>query len=97
MKCIIALASLLALAACNNGVLYYNKQYNSTNTWSYNSEKVFDFSISDTNKYYNISFLMQHGQAYPHSNIWFIMYTTFPNGKIVPAAKYPCNYLQAIG
>ena len=50
---------------------YYQKEETIPKAeWAYNFKPTFTFDIKDTGIFYQPSFLIQHTQAYPYSNIW---------------------------
>ena len=58
------------LAACLPSPYFQKEESIPRNEWSYNFVPTFKFDITDTTVNYQPSFIIQHTQAYPYSNIW---------------------------
>lgn len=48
--------------------------------WTVDNQLPFYFSVSDTNKIYEIGFDIRYTNDYPKQNMYVFLHTTFPNG-----------------
>ena len=71
--------SVLTVVACQNDVLYENKQEISNGIWSYNDTLTFTFNPPDTTTRYDISPNITHTGAYPNQNIYTKVHTIYPD------------------
>ncbi len=81
------LLSLFILCCLVSGCLpspYYQKQEAvPKNEWNSNFRPIFKFEITDTASRYQTSFIIQHSQAYPYSNLWMWLYIKSPGDSII--------------
>ena len=68
----------LALGGCIPSPYYQKQEPIPQNQWAYSFSPVFKFDITDTTAHYRTSFIIQHTQAYPYSNLWMWLYIKTP-------------------
>ncbi|MBS1772837.1 MAG: gliding motility lipoprotein GldH [Bacteroidetes bacterium] len=71
----------MALNSCLPSA-HYQKEYSMPgNEWQYNNKLSFKFDVTDTTSFYRLFFILRHTEAYPHSNIWVVIYTKKPGAN----------------
>jgi gliding motility-associated lipoprotein GldH len=70
-----------ALVSCLPAPYYQKEEAIPQAEWNYNFKPQFTFEITDTVVQYEPTFIIQHTQAYPYSNIWLWMYVKMPGEK----------------
>ena len=77
----IAVACVLLLTACNNNVVYskYNTFENSE--WFSKNKAVFEIEITDNQPLHDVNLMVRHAEAYPYSNLFLFLTTTYPDEK----------------
>ncbi|MBA3683451.1 MAG: gliding motility lipoprotein GldH [Bacteroidetes bacterium] len=76
-------AMIFLVSACNSDVVYSKYQKFEENEWYSKDKAVFDLDITDTVTYNDISLMVRHADAYPYSNLFLFVTTTYPDGKIL--------------
>lgn len=79
---LILLAGVL-LSSCNKNVLFTEYRKFEKEEWYAKDKAVFEVDIKDINSLNNISLMIRHADAYPYSNIFLFLETTYPDGKTV--------------
>ncbi|MDX2002353.1 MAG: gliding motility lipoprotein GldH [Chitinophagales bacterium] len=77
----IFLLGLVLLSGCNPNVVFEKNQEIEKYVWNKNKPVVLSTTIEDTTLRYNISVNIRHANFYEYSNLWMMVYTTFPDGK----------------
>lgn len=77
----VILLSLL-FTSCNKNVIYTEYRKFNENEWYAKEKAVFDVDVKDNTSLNNISLMVRHADAYPYSNIFLFLETTYPDGKI---------------
>ena len=75
--------AVFLLSSCNNNIVYSKYQKFTENEWFLKDKAVFDIEITDTITLNNISLMVRHADAYPYSNLFVFVTTTYPDGKIL--------------
>jgi len=77
----VILLSLL-FTSCNKNVIYTEYRKFNENEWYAKEKAVFDVDVKDNTSLNNISLMVRHADAYPYSNIFLFLETTYPDGKV---------------
>lgn len=72
----------LLFTSCNKNVIYTEYRKFNENEWYAKEKAVFDVDVKDNTSLNNISLMVRHADAYPYSNIFLFLETTYPDGKI---------------
>ncbi len=78
-----ALLGIVLLSSCNKNVLYTEYRKFEKEEWFTKNKAVFEVDIKDNNSLNNISLMIRHADAYPYSNVFLFLETTYPDGKTV--------------
>jgi gliding motility-associated lipoprotein GldH len=73
----------LLLCSCNKNVLYTEYRKFDGDQWYAKNKAVFDVDIKDNSSLNNVSLMIRHADAYPYSNMFLFLETTYPDGKTV--------------
>lgn len=71
------------LTSCNKNVIYTEYRKFEKEEWYAKNKAVFEVDIKDNTSLNNVSLMIRHADAYPYSNIFLFLETTYPDGKIV--------------
>ena len=63
--------------------MYSKYQKFDDNEWFVKDKAVFDVDITDTESLNSISLMVRHADAYPFSNLYLFVTTTYPDGKSI--------------
>lgn len=74
--------AFLFLTSCSNNVVYSKYENFENNEWFAKNKVSFDVEMTDINSFHDISVLVRHADAYPYSNLYLFLTTTYPDGKI---------------
>lgn len=86
IKSIIALVvfgSTLIFTSCGNEVVFSKYHTFDNNEWLAKDKVSFDLEITDTKNLNNILFKVRHADAYPYSNLFLFVTTSYPDGKVL--------------
>lgn len=87
----------LLLVACNENRIYHEKQDISDNIWDRSEKVTFQFEIADTTKRYNLYTDIRHTNFYVFSNLWMMVYTTYPDGTELEPERLPIDLADVDG
>lgn len=80
---LLAVAMLaIILSSCNGNVVYSEYQKLPEEGWKISNKLSYDVAIEDNSKYYNVYLMVRHADAYPYSNLYLFLKTTYPDGKV---------------
>lgn len=82
LKNTIVLFSVLLLASCSNNVVFSKYEKFENNEWYAKNKVSFDVEMEDINSFHDISVMVRHADAYPYSNLYLFLTTTYPDGKV---------------
>lgn len=77
----ILFSCVLLLSACNKNVLFTEYRKFDNDQWYAKNKAEFEVDIKDNVNLNNISLMIRHADAYPYSNIFLFVETTYPDGK----------------
>lgn len=60
----------LLLVGCSGRTIYSHYEPLPYSGWDADSALVYDFSVADSSRYYDIVLNLRHGDNYPHQNFW---------------------------
>ncbi len=69
------------LVACDENRIFEENKDIANQSWDYEDVIPFEASITDTNLRYNVYVNLRHTNQYANSNLWVLLYTTFPSGE----------------
>ncbi|HRH11178.1 MAG TPA: gliding motility lipoprotein GldH [Bacteroidia bacterium] len=69
--------------SCGNEVVFSKYHTFDNNEWFAKDKVTFDLEITDTKNLNNILFKIRHADAYPYSNIFLFVTTSYPDGKVM--------------
>ncbi len=72
----------ILFTSCNKNVIYTEYRKFNENEWFAKDKAVFDVDVKDNTSLNNISLMVRHADAYPYSNIFLFLETTYPDGKV---------------
>lgn len=78
---LLTLMPLLLLLSCNPNRVFEKNLDISGNVWDKDVKTSYTVDIQDTTQHYDVSVNIRHTTFYPYSNLWIMIYTTFPDGK----------------
>jgi gliding motility-associated lipoprotein GldH len=78
----IMLFCTLFFSACNDNALYEENKEIPDGVWDMKQPLGFDFTVPDTNTYYNFYFNVRNTDEYKFKNLYVFFHTKFPNGKM---------------
>lgn len=93
----ILMICLLVISSCIHSNVYEKNVAIPSNKWTSQFKPVYTFNISDTTVSYKMSLTMRHTDAFPFSNIWLNVRTTFPGEKESKLVKVEIPLAQADG
>ncbi len=73
---------ILFTNSCSNNVVYSKYQSFENNEWFAKNKVSFDLEMKDPNSFHDISVMVRHADAYPYSNLYLFLTTTYPDGKV---------------
>ena len=74
----------IGFTACQTPDYYYEEIVELPGySWNKDHRLDFSFEVIDTTKNYDILVFIRHSELYKWSNLWLMVYTTFPDGKII--------------
>lgn len=71
----------LIYAGCNDDTIFQKKIEIRKEGWSYDDRLIFDFTIEDTLKKYNLLLDVEHNGDYGFQNLYVRFHTTYPSGE----------------
>ena len=78
---LLMLAVALIFTACDSNVFYDQQRAVDEHGWSLDESVDFDVEVPDTNRIYNFLVEVRNSIAYPYSNTFLFIRTTFPDGS----------------
>lgn len=78
----VLLVAILLLSSCSNNVVYSKYETFENNEWYAKNKANFDVEMTDINSFHDISVMVRHADAYPYSNLYLFLTTTYPDGKV---------------
>lgn len=87
----------MLLIGCNSNTIYHEKQEISDFIWDKNERITFQFDIADTSQRYNILANIRHTNFYVFSNLWVMVYTTYPDGTELEPERLPLDLADVDG
>ena len=70
------------LASCNKNVVFSEYTKIPEEGWKTENKLTYTVDIADNKPYHNVFLTVRHADAYPFSNLFVFLTTTYPNGKI---------------
>jgi len=71
----------LFITACNQSTVYSKYTTLPETGWEQSNKLNYDVEVTDNNTLNNIYLNVRHADAYPFSNLFVFLTTTYPNGK----------------
>lgn len=68
--------------SCNKNVVFSEYKKLPEEGWSISNKLSYDVTIDDNTKYHNVFLTVRHADAYPYSNLYVFLTTTYPDGKV---------------
>ncbi len=68
--------------SCNKNVVFSEYKKLPEEGWRISNKLSYDVTIDDNSKYHNVFLTVRHADAYPYSNLFLFLTTTYPDGKI---------------
>lgn len=78
----LVIISVFALSACDSSRVYEKNKGIPGEVWKIEDTVSFETEIADTATPHNLYVNVRNADGYPYNNIYLLVYTTFPNGKI---------------
>lgn len=75
------LTLVFVLVACDENRIYDENKEIPNQSWEYENVIPFEAEIEDTSLRYNVYVNLRHTNQYSNSNLWILLYTTFPSGE----------------
>ena len=70
------------VVSCNKNVVFSEYKKLPEEGWSISNRLSYDVTIDDNSKYHNVFLTVRHADAYPYSNLYVFLTTTYPDGKV---------------
>ncbi len=67
--------------SCNRNVVFSEYKKLPEEGWRTENKLTYDVTIDDNSKYHNVFLTVRHADAYPYSNLYVFLTTTYPDGK----------------
>lgn len=80
---IAVVSSFFLFTSCGNEVVFSKYHTFENNEWLAKDKVTFDLEITDTQNLNNILLKVRHADAYPYSNIFLFVTTSYPDGKVM--------------
>ncbi|MFK7905631.1 MAG: gliding motility lipoprotein GldH [Chitinophagales bacterium] len=80
-KYIMVFALAIALVGCDENRVFDQNTELTDRSWDYENTLSYEVEIADTNLRYNVYVNLRHTNQYTNSNLWVLLYTTFPSGE----------------
>lgn len=74
-------ACFIVVLGCDENRIFEQNVEISDKSWSYDQVFPFEAEINDTSLRYNVYINLRHTYQYANSNLWLMLYTTFPSGE----------------
>ena len=71
----------VSVTSCNKKVVFEDYHRLKNSEWNQDTALVFEFSIPDPKKVYDLSFTVRNEGRYAYSNLWVFVTITPPSGK----------------
>jgi gliding motility-associated lipoprotein GldH len=78
---LLALLPVLFLLSCNPNRVFEKNEDIKGNIWDKDFKTSYTVDIQDTAQHYDVYVNIRHAKFYQYSNLWIMIYTTFPDGK----------------
>jgi len=78
---ILAMALVLFTSCDDQNRVFEESQDIPNRTWNKDQMLEFSFDVADTTERYNIIVNLRHTNYYVNSNLWVMVYTTYPDGS----------------
>jgi len=75
------LIAIIGLWSCNPNRVYEKNIDIKDNVWDKDVKTSYTVDIEDTTQHYDVYVNIRHTTFYQFSNLWIMIYTTFPDGK----------------
>jgi len=83
LKALIALIVIVFIfSACNKNVVYSKYEKLPEEGWKMEQKLSYEVEVDDANCLNDVYITVRHADAYPYSNLFVFLTTTYPNGKI---------------
>ena len=73
---------LLSIVGCRPAVIYDQQSVVVEEGWSYRDSLTYQFDVSDTIQQYDIVVTIVHSDAFSYENLYAMINTTFPDGRL---------------
>ncbi len=80
-KYILVFVLAIALVGCDENRIFDENTELTDRSWDYENVLPYEVEITDTNLRYNVYVNLRHTNQYANSNLWVLLYTTFPSGE----------------
>ncbi|MEZ4883232.1 MAG: gliding motility lipoprotein GldH [Chitinophagales bacterium] len=71
----------IVLVACDESRIYEQNTEIPNRSWDYDTVIPYEVTVVDTSIRYNVYVNLRHTNQYANSNLWLMLYTTFPSGE----------------
>lgn len=77
------LGALLSMVffSCSKNVVFSEYKKIPEEGWRISNKLSYEVNIDDNSKYHNVFLTVRHADAYPYSNLYVFLTTTYPDGK----------------
>lgn len=79
---ILAVVITVFFSACNQNVIYSKYETLPEEGWKSENKLTYEVEVTDVNCLNNVYLTVRHADAYPYSNLFVFLTTTYPNGKM---------------
>lgn len=67
--------------SCSKNVVFSEYKKIPEEGWRISNKLSYEVTIDDNSKYHNVFLTVRHADAYPYSNLYVFLTTTYPDGK----------------
>jgi gliding motility-associated lipoprotein GldH len=72
----------VSLSSCNSKIIFSEYHTFKNEEWSSTEKAEFEVEIKDNQCLNNVSLMVRHADAYPYNNIFLLVTSKYPDGKI---------------
>jgi len=74
--------AIILLQSCGP-TIEFDKSISVGESWSYNEPLLYDFNIDNVDQNYDLHFVLEHSEVFSFQNLYVLISTTYPDGKII--------------
>ena len=96
LRFIVAISILFIFSSCQPDLFFEENKTLGEEGWTYDNKLDYTIAIDDTLQLYNIYLNINHSTEYAYQNIYLMIHTKYPSGKIV-SEQLPIDFADKTG